>query len=641
MQKVLFRKKGISIFLIFMIYAFVFPVHIFALPQGGQVVAGQADISRPDAGNMHINQGTDKAIINWQSFSIAQPESVRFFQPSASSIALNRVIGVDPSLIYGRLSANGRVWVINPNGIMVGATGKINVNSFLASTLDMANDNFLAGNYVFSQTLGSSLASIVNQGTIQAAQEGFVSLLAPGIKNEGTIVASLGKVYLGSGEQMTINFAGNDLIGFAVDKSVMDEVVGPDGEPLESNIENTGEIYADGGEVILSAKTAYDAIKSVINNEGIIEAKSFSNKNGKIVLKGGDQGIVENSGVLDASGKEAGQTGGEVQVLGDKVGLFDTASIDVSGDLGGGIALIGGDFQGSNPDIQNASRTYVGPDATITAEAYSEGDGGKVIVWADEVTRFYGDIYSTGGIIRGDGGFAEVSGKETLIYRGSTNLSAIHGNVGTLLLDPNVLHITSADGTDNSYLDAGSADPIFAFGEGTEPSNITAAHLVSELNIADITLQANTQIDVDTAVDASGNTGNAGNSYSLELDSITINFIDGANILLNNADLTIGNSAAGNVALADGATVSLNTGSGGGNITINGTIDGNVAGSANLSLTAGTGNVSLSSAVGGNTALGNFTVTSANQVDLNNITVSNANIGITGTNIDLNGTVYK
>jgi len=239
-------RKGASFILVFMIYSFAFPVHIFALPQGGQVVAGQAGISQTDPNNMKINQGTNKTIINWQSFSIAQPEAVRFHQPGASSIALNRVIGVDPSRIFGLLSANGRVFVINPNGLLVGATGRIETAGFAASTLNMADSDFLAGNYTFTQDLNRSLASIVNKGLITATNGGFVSLIAPGVVNEGTILASLGKVYIGSGEQVTLNFAGNELINFVVDGSITGQVIGPDGEPLEHTINNTGLIRKDG-----------------------------------------------------------------------------------------------------------------------------------------------------------------------------------------------------------------------------------------------------------------------------------------------------------------------------------------------------------------------------------------------------------
>ncbi len=154
MRRCLIRKKASKILLLFLVYFLSFPVHIFALPQGGRVVSGQANISLPSQQNMQINQATNKAIINWQDFSIARPESVQFFQPSAAATAMNRVIGVNPSLIYGRLSANGNVFVINPNGILVGASGAINVGSFIASTLDISNEDFLSDNFIFSQKNG-------------------------------------------------------------------------------------------------------------------------------------------------------------------------------------------------------------------------------------------------------------------------------------------------------------------------------------------------------------------------------------------------------------------------------------------------------------------------------------------------------
>ena len=349
MRKLLILLKGMRALLIFLVYSLVFPVHIFALPQGGQVVSGQAQILQPNATTMNINQATQKAIIDWQKFSIARPELVQFFQPGISSIALNRVVGVDPSLIYGQLNANGNVWVINPNGILVGATGQVNVNSFLASTLDIKNEDFLSGNYNFSQKLNSSLTSIVNQGSISAAVGGHITLLSPGVQNHGTIVANLGKVNIGAGEQVSINFAGNELISFAVDKSITGEIMGLDGEPLEENVINTGTISADGGQVIIRARTAYDAIKSVVNNDGIIEAKTLESKNGKIILDGGDQGIVYSSGTLDVSGLGANETGGEVQVSGEKVGLVHYSKILASGYGGGGNVFIGGGYQGKNP----------------------------------------------------------------------------------------------------------------------------------------------------------------------------------------------------------------------------------------------------------------------------------------------------
>ena len=351
MNKKFFKKKGIRYLLTLMIYSMMFPVNIFALPQGGQVVGGQANIAVPNAALMQINQLTNKAIINWNSFSIAHPELVQFMQPGASSIALNRVLGGDPSHIYGQLSANGGVWLINQSGILVGSTGVINVNSLLLSTLDINNEDFLSGNYVFNQKLNTTLASIVNQGTITAAQGGYVSLLAPGIVNQGTILASLGKVNLGAGEQVTLNFVGNEMISFVIDKAVADKVMGPDGQELENSILNEGTIAAEGGEIVLSARTAYDVIKSVVNNKGIIEAETIGNINGTIVLDGGEQGIVYNSGILDVSGLDAGETGGEIQVTGEKVGLIHYSEFKAMGRKGGGKVYVGGGFQGKNPAV--------------------------------------------------------------------------------------------------------------------------------------------------------------------------------------------------------------------------------------------------------------------------------------------------
>ena len=391
-----FRKRFKSVIIAIAAYSMVFPGAIFALPQGEQVVSGQVDVTSPSAFHMQVQQASQKAIINWQQFSIAAPEHVQFIQPGISATALNRVVGADPSLIYGQLSANGNVWVINTNGILVGSTGRINVNSFIASTLDIADQDFLSGNYQFNQNLNDTLSAIINQGRIAAADGGSVSLIAPGIQNTGTIVANLGKVNLGAGEQVTVSFAGNDLISFAVDKDVMGQVVGPDGAPMDESILNTGTISADGGEVVLSARTAYDAVKSVVNNKGIIEARTIENDNGVIRLQGNGQGIVTNSGTLDVSGDDTGETGGEVEVTGEETRLVHYSEIKASGRAGGGSVFIGGGFQGKNPVIKNGKITYVGKDATIEADAIDKGDGGEVIVWADDTTEFYGHISAHG-----------------------------------------------------------------------------------------------------------------------------------------------------------------------------------------------------------------------------------------------------
>lgn len=531
MQLSTFKKKATALLVAILAYSLIFPAYIFALPQGGQVVAGQADITNPSAQAMQINQATQKAIINWQQFSIAAPEAVNFAQPNAAAIALNRVIGVDPSVIYGSLTANGGVWVINPAGILVGSTGVINVNSFLASTLDILDDDFMSGNYTFTQRLNESLASIVNQGTISAASGGNVSLIAPGIVNQGTIVASLGKVNLGAGEQVTLNFQGNELINFAVDQSVLGEVLDPDGQPLEDSILNEGTISAEGGEIVLSARTAYDAIKSVVNNKGVIEAQTVENNNGVIRLQGNDLGIVYNSGTLDVSGLDDGETGGEVEVTGEKTGLVHYSKIKASGRRGGGKVFVGGGFQGKNPSIKNGKITYVGKDASIEADAIDEGDGGEVVVWADDNTWFYGDISARGGNDAGDGGLVEVSGFDYLLFRGGIDTSASNGSAGSILFDPK--NITIATAGDNTHL---SNDVLVTTPDQETDVTFTVAG-VQGLS-GDITLRASQNITVSNALDISANTDGthtfsliAGDSISID-DSITT---DGASISLTSA----------------------------------------------------------------------------------------------------------
>src|SRR5262249_6302239 len=153
---------------------------------------------------------------------------------------------------------------------------------------------------------------------------------------------------------------------------------------------------------------------------------------GTVVLDGGhasadSPSTVLSAGTIEARGATPGSVGGEVHILGDHVGLVEHASVDVRGDQGGGTALIGGDYHGRNPLVQNAERTFVGSDSKINADAVTDGDGGRVIVWSDNLTRFYGDISAQGGARHGNGGFAEISSGLSLVAPGHVDLSAAHG----------------------------------------------------------------------------------------------------------------------------------------------------------------------------------------------------------------------
>ena len=162
---------------------------VMSLPADGNVVAGQATITTPTANSMVVNQGSDKAILNWQSFNIGVGQSVQFVQPNAASAALNRVIGNNASKIYGSLSANGQVFLINPFGVMFAPGAQVNVGGLVASSLAISNEDFVAGRYTFSSNAGDN-GSVVNHGSINTARGGYVLLAAPSVSNTGSITTN-------------------------------------------------------------------------------------------------------------------------------------------------------------------------------------------------------------------------------------------------------------------------------------------------------------------------------------------------------------------------------------------------------------------------------------------------------------------
>ncbi|WP_018702129.1 beta strand repeat-containing protein [Anaeromusa acidaminophila] len=393
-----------------------------AAPEGGTVAAGSATISQSGALTT-INQASQKAIINWNSFNIAKGETVRFNQPGAAAIALNRVTGNNASAIYGTLSANGQVFLVNPNGVLFAKGAQVNVGGLAASTLGISDKDFLNGNYQFS---GDSAKSVVNQGELSAAAKGYIALLGANAVNEGVIVAKEGTAALAAGSKVNLDFTGDGLLHMSVDQAAVAALAS-----------NKGLIQADGGLVVMSAKSADALAGTVVNNSGVIEAKSVSTKNGVIRLEGGANGAVVNSGTLNASGLEAGQTGGTVKVLGDKVSLTNTSVLNASGDAGGGTILAGGNYQGSGTE-QRATETNVAAGASLKADAGTSGNGGTVVVWSDKNSTFGGTISAKGGSQSGDGGKVETSGKQKLTVADTAKVdtTADKGKTGNWLLDP-------------------------------------------------------------------------------------------------------------------------------------------------------------------------------------------------------------
>lgn len=534
-----------------------------ANPQGGQVVGGSATITQTSPNRLDIHQSSERAIINWQSFSIGQAERTNFAQPSASSVALNRVVGGDLSRIAGHLSANGNIVLINPNGVIFTSTARVDVNGLIASTSDISDQDFMAGNLKFSAPSDPS-SFVINQGQITAAEGGLVALVAPWVENSGAIAARLGRVELASGGAFTVDLYGDKLIQLAVAETDAGAV--PAALSKAAKVANSGTITADGGVVALSVNDAQSLVANVINMDGIVEARSVEQTAGRIVLNGGDSGIVNVAGTLDASGKDSGEKGGRVAVLGEKVGLFDGALIDVSGDTGGGEALVGGNYQGAGPE-PNAQYAYVADTARIDADALGEGNGGRTIVWADKGTRFEGEITARGGASGGDGGFAEVSGKETLAFEGTVDLTAAQGEKGTLLLDPNNLTIDDSEGDANV---TGSGTELDPFTTTDDSAILRASVLEAALNVANVVVQtgtagANTQ-DGDIII-LTGITAGAGANDLTLIAHDDIIFGNGGGIDYSGAESSLSLQADG--VSSDGVGAIVNNSNSGPVITMN------------------------------------------------------------------------
>ena len=441
-----------------------FGVEAYALPAGGVVAAGGASISS-GAGSTTINQSTSSAAINWQSFNIAVGESVQFVQPSSSSVTLNRVLGADPSSIMGNLTANGKVFLVNPNGVLFGKGASVNVGGLVASTLNVTDADFMAGNYKFS---GNSGAALLNQGAINA-DGGYVALLGANVSNEGVISAKLGTVALAAGNAVTLDVAGDGLLNVTVNEGAMNALV-----------QNGGLIQADGGQVLLTAQSASSLLQSAVNNTGVIQAQTLvTGENGSIMLMGDMQsGTVSIGGTLDVSGMGAGQSGGSVTATGHHVGLFG-GHINASGDAGGGTVLVGGDYQGKTVNVQNASATYMSADSTISADATTNGSGGTVVLWSNDSTRAYGSITARGGAQGGDGGLIETSAHWLDVEGIRINASAPNGKPGTWLLDPADVTISLAGNSNEGFVPGAFPAPpgVFTPTAGATASNINSTSL--------------------------------------------------------------------------------------------------------------------------------------------------------------------
>jgi trimeric autotransporter adhesin len=441
-----------------------------ALPSGGSVAAGSVHIDQSGA-RMDIEQSSQRAIVNWQQFDIGRDAQVNIRQPNRDAAILNRVTNQRPSEIQGRLDANGQVFVINPAGIVFGEGAQVNVGGIVASTLDIADRDFMDGKYRFQRN--GTLGKVVNLGRITAADGGYIALLAPELRNEGVLAARLGTVVLAAGEAVTLSIGDN--LAVEVDPAT-----------VRTLIDQKAMIQAEGGRVILTAKALDRVLAGAINLDGHIEAGSIVRRGGEVVLEGGGPVDVNIAGVINVEGL----TGGRVEARagqGASVKLSG-ARVEAGGEQGGGEIRLG-DWETGRLEVDEASR--------LDASARARGQGGEVVAIGREAS-FKGTARARGGRDGGDGGFVETSGRTLEVGGARIDAGAEQGQAGSWLLDPTDITIdatlagTIADSLATTDVTVATLADGADFGDIVVASQITPT--VTEPGGTTLTLQAHRSI---------------------------------------------------------------------------------------------------------------------------------------------------
>ncbi len=733
-----------------------------ANPQNPQVVSGQAGFQTQ--GKQLTITNTPGAIIHWQSFGVDRGELTRFVQQNAASAVLNRITGTDPSRILGALQSNGRVFIINPNGIVFGAGAQVDVAGLVVSSLKLTDQDFLAGRLRFGDTPGAG--TVRNEGSIRTVAGGQVVLVAPRVENSGLIEAPGGGILLAAGRSV--------------------EVADIDRLAIRVEISNTSEEAVNIGTLIAKNISIYGGL---VRNSGTIQANSaVLGENGRVTLRGRQSVLLAPTSVIDARGPSGGEVlvqsdanatvhgsilaraelpvapvaaalptlaqpanpmppvaparqpavvggpaapgpglaipdalvaplattaapaqgaveppptaspvafpaatatapaplaaldgpasavparsatptpadplipqrpaplaptqplapapatplapasgngiGGSVRVLGRTVTVGDNALLDASGPLGGGEILVGGGWQGLNPNIINAQFTYIAATAQLFASADLRGTGGLVVVWADNTAHIHGRIAARGGVLGGDGGYVETSGKRMLEVSQPADASAPSGRGGQWLLDPNNARIqttgpdsnvtgsppgtisTTGDSaiitvnTIKTALDNGINVTIVTSAGGSEAGDITVANsiITTPSSDATLTLTAHNNITVNSGVTISAS---GANKLHVTLNAAGSNAIagtignNGGTLTLNGPTSVSGSlPSVGTLVAPSGLAISAGSVDVGGASTITGpvTLAGGTLGGTGALTLSGAFNVTGSSTLSG------------------------------------------
>ncbi|CAM3821477.1 ESPR-type extended signal peptide-containing protein [Polynucleobacter arcticus] len=608
------------------------------LPTGGQVVGGAASIAQPNANKMEITQTTSKAVINWNTFNVGAGNTVQFIQPSSSSQVLNRVVGITggSSQILGTLTANGQVFIVNPQGIVFGNGSMVNVGALLASTRDIAPNTFMAGgNLQFGANTSANATGLISNAGSLNASSGFVVLAADQIRNTGSINAPGGQVMLTAGDQATLSLSNGQLVQFTVNHNTNN-----------LSIASNGVIQAQDGKIVLNANATNSLLNSVINLSGVVSAQggavgidagangkvnldtatvdvsrqgapagnitvsaqeialanskllasgsnsnssnsSNSSKGGTVILAGNSahkpsQVAVEDS-IIDVSANNFSSVGsvsntdskgGTTILSGNRVALLGNSTIDASGTHGGGAVIIGGDQLGKVGSLMPVE---------LAKQTYI-GSNTNILI----------------GSTAGDGGFVETSG-QTLTMLGNVKGSS-QGKNGEWLIDPTDITINAV-----ASANVTNASNVWS-GAGT---NTTGNVLNTSITNA---LATGTNVTVTTA-----SSGTAGGNLTVAADLVVTNPSNSTLTLFANQTLTF---SGVNVCATGTGKLGLNATAANGTLIINNT---------NVSLNGGTATLS-----------GNGSVRNINGVNITGDVFFNGNdqISITGSGNSSSHGVY-
>ncbi|MBN9667381.1 filamentous hemagglutinin N-terminal domain-containing protein, partial [Escherichia coli] len=581
------------------------PVTAANLPTGGQIVAGAGSIHSPSGNQMNIHQSSQNMVANWNSFDIGQGNTVQFYQPDSSAVALNRVVGGGESRIMGNLKANGQVFLVNPNGVLFGRDSGINTAGFVASTRDIKNDDFMNRRYTFSggQKKG---AEIVSQGTLTTTPGGYIVLAADRVRNSGTIRTPGGKTVLAATERVTLQLDKGGLTSVQVT-----------GDVVNALVENRGLVSARDGQVFLTAHGRDMLMNTVLNVSGVTEAGGMHRQDGNIVLDGGDSGVVHLSGTLQAD--NAAGKGGKVVVQGQNLLLDKGSAITATGSHGGGEVYVGGGWQGKDGRIKNADKVVMQNGARIDVSATHQSDGGTAVLWSESFTNFRGQISAKGGEQGGNGGQVETSSHGNLQTFGSVNASAKKGKAGNWLLDPLDINIVSGNSTSVTETSDGLA--MSSFTPTASGSQVSNTSINNELNngtsvtilTSSTTAGGNQQGNITVNADITKTSGSDAN-LTLKADgNITINNNITSSTGKLNISLQGGGSSSARILLQN-ATLKSN----GGDITL-----GRMDNAADNAMTVKVQNSTLNASSNGST--GNITINAYNP----NVNLSVANYNST------------